>query len=155
MNAISLYSLVAGSVVAGGAGLTWWILGRRKSPEERERLRRLRLSTIGRITDGNVVDVQETNDEGQGATQLLIYAYDVSGVSYEASQDITHLRQLVDIHSCKLSLPISIKYDPHNPGDSIVVAESWSGLHNWDDRLPSGNRHSPLLPRGGTSFSSA
>jgi hypothetical protein len=27
-----------------------------------------------------------------------------------------------------MDLPIQIRYDPHNPANSIVVAESWSGL---------------------------
>ena len=59
---------------------------------------------------------------------LLIYTYDVAGVSYEASQDVTHLRQFIDLYSCRLGLPASVKYDPHNPGDSIVISETWSGL---------------------------
>ena len=59
---------------------------------------------------------------------LLIYHYDVAGVSYEASQEITYLRQFVNLHSCRLGLPTSVKYDPHNPGNSIVVSESWFGL---------------------------
>lgn len=153
MNAISLYSSVAAGVAVGGAGIAWLILSRRKTPEERERMRRQRLSAIGRITDGNVVDVQESNSPG-GTTQLLIYNYDISGVAYEASQDITHLGQLIDLNSVRLSLPISIKYDPHNPGDSIVIAESWTGLHNWNDRIAR-NGHPALLQRDGTSFSNA
>jgi hypothetical protein len=59
---------------------------------------------------------------------LLIYTYDVAGVTYEASQDVTHLRQFIDLYSCRLGLPASVKYDPHNPGDSIVISETWSGL---------------------------
>ena len=41
---------------------------------------------------------------------------------------ITHLRHLVDLHSCKLGLPVSIRYDPANPGNSIVISENWTGL---------------------------
>ena len=59
---------------------------------------------------------------------LLVYTYDVAGVTYEASQDVTHLRQFIDLYSCRLGLPTSVKYDPHNPGDSIVISETWSGL---------------------------
>jgi hypothetical protein len=51
-------------------------------------------------------------------------------VSYEASQDVTHLRHMVDLHTCRVGLPASIKYDPTNPGNSIVVAETWSGLRH-------------------------
>ena len=59
---------------------------------------------------------------------MLIYQYDVAGVSYEASQDVTYLRQWINLHSCRLGLPTSVKYDSHNPGNSMVIAEGWMGL---------------------------
>jgi hypothetical protein len=59
---------------------------------------------------------------------LVIYTYDVSGVTYEASQDVTNLRHVVDLHACRIGLPASVKYDPQNPGNSIVVGEGWTGL---------------------------
>jgi hypothetical protein len=101
---------------------------RRKTPEDIERERRLRITQKGRITDGNILDVQELDLNGRGWAQMLIYQYDVAGVTYEASQDITYLRHRVDLHSCRLGLATSVKYDTSNPGDSIVVAEGWSGL---------------------------
>ena len=101
---------------------------RRKSPEELERERRAWVANIGRITDGTVVDVKEVNSNGKGAAQFIIYQYDVAGVSYEASQDITHLRPYLNLHSCRLGLPTSVKYDPHNPVNSIVASETWVGL---------------------------
>jgi hypothetical protein len=107
-----------------------WTRRRRKTPEQRERERRFRISEIGRITDGTVIDVSHLNLNGSGEMQLLIYQYDVAGVSYEASQDITHLRHMVDLHSCRIGLPASIKYDPGNPGNSIVVAENWTGIRH-------------------------
>ena len=61
---------------------------------------------------------------------VSIYRYDVGGVSYEASQDITQLRQFINVNSCKLGLPSSVKYDPHNPGNSIVVSEAWTGIRS-------------------------
>ena len=60
--------------------------------------------------------------------RFLIFQYDVAGVSYEASQDVTYLRQLINLHSCRLGLPTSVRYDPQNPGNSIVVSERWMGL---------------------------
>ena len=101
--------------------------GKKKTPEERERERRTNISSIGRITDGTVIDASEVEIEGQPA-QLVIYQYDVGGVSYEASQDVTLLRHLVDLHNCRTGLPASVKYDPYNPGNSIVIAEGWTGL---------------------------
>jgi len=120
-------------VVLGGAGALLLVVGlltrrRPKTPEDRERERRQRITQHGRITDGNILDVQEIALNGRGSAQMLIYQYDVAGVTYEASQDITYLRHRVDLYSCRLGLATSVKYDPHNPGDSIVVAERWSGL---------------------------
>jgi hypothetical protein len=131
MTSFRLYPVVLGGAAAAVLGLGLLMRGRRrKTPEDRERERRLRISTTGRITDGTVLDAQEISANGAGPLQVLIYSYDVGGVSYEAAQDITHLRQFVDIHSCRLGLPASIKYDPHNPGNSIVIAEGWTGLRN-------------------------
>lgn len=122
------YLIIAGAAAAGAAVLSLWLRSRKKSPEQFERERRERLNLIGRITDGTVIDVSELRENGRGAMQLLIYNYDVRGVSYEASQDITHLRQFVDLHSCRIGVPTSVKYDPQNPGNSIIVSERWSGL---------------------------
>lgn len=100
-----------------------------KGPAELERERRTWLDGIGRITDGTVIDVQELPvSDGHHAAVLLIYKYDVAGVSYECSQDVTYLRQWINLHSCRLGLHTSVKYDPHNPGNSLVVSESWMGL---------------------------
>lgn len=100
-----------------------------KSPAELERERRTWLDGVGRITDGTVIDVQEVPPtDGQHAAVFLVYKYDVAGVSYECSQDVTYLRQWINLHSCRLGLPTSVKYDPHNPGNSLVVSESWMGL---------------------------
>ncbi len=120
-------------VILGGAGLLLLVVGlltrrRSKSPEDRERERRQRITEHGRITDGNILDVQEIAVTGRGWAQMLLYQYDVAGVSYEASQDITYLRHKVDLYSCRLGLATSVRYDPQNPGDSIVVSEGWTGL---------------------------
>jgi hypothetical protein len=119
------YPLIAVGLATAGL-LVYLLRRRRKTPEEIERERRTFISNIGRITDGTVVDVQEVDGTQPG--QFIIYQYDVAGVSYEASQEITYLRHYVNLHSCRLGLPTSVKYDPHNPGNSIVVSESWLGL---------------------------
>jgi len=126
MIPLRLYSLI---LVVSGVVLAIYLLLRRKhkTADDLERERRQWLDQIGRITDGTVIDVQEM-DSGQKPATLLIYQYDVAGVSYEASQDVTYLRQWINLHSCRLGLPTSVRYDPHNPGNSIVVSEKWMGL---------------------------
>jgi hypothetical protein len=123
---VYIFAIIAGlgllMAIAVGSRL------RRKTPEQRERERRLRISGIGRITDGAVIDVNEMSVNGSEELQLLVYRYDVAGVSYEASQDVTSLRHRVDLHSCRSGLMTSVKYDPTNPGNSIVIAENWNGL---------------------------
>jgi hypothetical protein len=122
------YPLLLGA--AGVLVLTAGLLSRRrrKTPEDHERERRQRIHQHGRIADGNILDVQELELNGRGWAQMLIYQYDVAGVTYEASQDITYLRHLVDLYSCRLGVATSVKYDTSNPGDSIVVSEGWIGL---------------------------
>ncbi|HJX85377.1 MAG TPA: hypothetical protein VJ723_13645 [Candidatus Angelobacter sp.] len=128
-NVVRFYPyLVIGAAVLALLATALLVRSRRKSPEQRERERRLRISEIGRITDGTVIDVTQLTAKDAAESQLLIFRYDVAGVSYEASQDITHLRHLVDLHSCRLGLPVSIRYDPVNPGNSIVISENWTGL---------------------------
>jgi hypothetical protein len=120
--------LAAGVVVLASGGAAVWLGTHRKSPEERERERRVKLNAIGRLTDGTVLDVNEIEDPRLGLRQLLVFTYGVAGVRYECSQDVTQLSPVVDLRSCRLGLPASVKYDPHNPGNSIVTSESWSGL---------------------------
>ena len=100
-----------------------------KTPNEIERERRARLEGAGRITDGTVIDVQELPAASNyHAAIMLIYKYDVAGVSYECSQDVTYLRHWINLHSCRLGLHTSVRYDPQNPGNSLVVSENWMGL---------------------------
>jgi hypothetical protein len=128
MDSLRLYGLVAtGSATLLGV---YALLRRKpKTAEELERERRSWLESTGRITDGTVIDVQELAVVGNHhSAVMLIYKYDVAGVSYECSQDVTYLRQWINLHSCRLGLHTSVKYDPQNPGNSLVVSENWMGL---------------------------
>ena len=127
MFSIRFYTLLVGCI--GAVTAAYFVFGRKKkTAAEVERERREWLNQIGRITDGTVIDVQELVPNGHSAATMLIFQYDVGGVSYEASQDVTHLRQLINLHYCRLGLPTSVRYDPQNPGNSIVVSEKWMGL---------------------------
>jgi hypothetical protein len=127
MSSIHLYILILAAAVVLTAA---YLLLRRKpkSADELEKERREWLDRIGRITDGTVIDVQEMPGTNHHPATFLIYHYDVAGVSYEASQDVTYLRQLINLHSCRLGLPTSVRFDPQNPGNSIVLSERWMGL---------------------------
>ena len=90
----------------------------RISPQERERKRREALVASGKMGDATLTEVREG---------LLFYAYMVRGVEYTASQDVTQLKERVPTDLSTLGA-VSLRYDPKNPANSIVVAESWSGL---------------------------
>lgn len=128
MALIRLYTLTGALVIV--IATSSLLLGRRrkKTPEQREALRRQRLSAIGRITDGTVLDVQEYDADTGHALKMVIYTYDVAGVQYECSQEVTHLHEFVDLQSCRIGVTASVKYDPKSPGNSIVVSETWRGL---------------------------
>lgn len=86
--------------------------------DDKERRRRLMLHAAGQIGDANLVDIHD---------DLLVYYYAVRGVQYTASQDISSLRPFVPNGVGSLGA-ISVKYDPRNPANSMVLAEEWSGL---------------------------
>ena len=131
-SSVSMIPLTAFTFSLGALGVaavSYALLRRKpKTPDELERKRRVFLTEVGRITDGTVIDVQELASETNRPATMLIYQYDVAGVSYEASQDVTYLRQWINLHSCRLGVPSSVKFDPHNPGNSMVVSEGWIGL---------------------------
>jgi hypothetical protein len=127
MISLRLYTVALGAIALALAAYA--MLRRKpKSADDIELERRTWLNTVGRITDGTVIDVQEITMATNRPATMLIYQYDVAGVSYEASQDVTYLRQWINLHSCRLGLPTSVKYDSRNPGNSMVIAEGWMGL---------------------------
>jgi hypothetical protein len=65
-----------------------------------------------------------------GAIQNLIYyTYSISGVTYETAQDITGLEERLHLSRIAAGQAASVKYDPSNPSNSILLADDWSGLH--------------------------
>jgi hypothetical protein len=107
--------------------LVWYIVRRpRPTPEEIERARRDLLATMGRITDGTITDAPFAPDDPTHTPRLLMYDYRIAGVTYECAQDVTTLAD--HVRDIRTDLPIQVRYDLHNPANSIVVSESWSGL---------------------------
>lgn len=121
---------------AAVAGIAWYALRRPKpSAEEIERERRELLASTGRITDGSITDVPLHQDGPKAEPLIIVYNYRIAGVTYECAQDVTLLAE--HVRDVRADLPIQVRYDLHNPANSIVVAESWSGLrlspHPHDD----------------------
>lgn len=90
----------------------------RVTPEERERQRRAMLAAQGKMGDAMLVEIRD---------DLLFYCYDVRGVEYTASQDVSRLKQHIPADLSTVGA-LSVKYDARNPANSIVLAEGWSGI---------------------------
>lgn len=105
---------------------------KRETAEERERLRRLLVYREGRVLEGLVTEVDE---------QLVHFTYNVSGVVYQASQDISGLRQMLPEASHLVIGPTTLRYLVNNPANSIVVCEEWSGLRQRNPAEP----HAPVI----------
>lgn len=122
---------LAGGLIAVAvlcAAITWGVLRKRPTEAELERVRRGCLVQSGRLVDGMLLDICET-DAGDGRTMtLLIFNYRIGGVDYECSQDITHIHELINNAELRVGYPCTVRYQPGNPQNSIVIAETWSGL---------------------------
>lgn len=119
----------------------------RRKPEDMdaiERQRRAYLNRIGRIVEGQVVEVSgqsalAISSDGQAsstsaitggnAPKMLYYSYSISGVSYETAQDVTGLEEQAHLNRVVAGQHASVKYDPSNPSNSILLADDWCGLH--------------------------
>ena len=130
--------------------IAYYLLRKREiDPNEIERERRLYLNRIGRIVEGQVLEIEDKiaapnpepprgifgrrknvpNGTASVATMLLHYTYSISGVTYETAQDITGMEQRAALNRAVVGKAASVKYDPSNPSNSILIAEDWSGLH--------------------------
>jgi hypothetical protein len=119
-------ALVLAASVA--ACVVWWLRRHRPTPEEIERARRSRLSSIGRLVDGMLLDVRVLPLEAGRELTMLEYSYRIGGVEYECSQDITTMADIIDPAEVRAGFPCSVRYLPGSPQNSIIVAEEWSGL---------------------------
>jgi hypothetical protein len=136
---------MGGALIAAVAMIAYAFFRPAVNPEEEERKRRLHLNQIGRIAEGQIVDLVERPPESKevrkglfGASarplkdtrprHLVSYSYLISGVTYQTAQDITGLESQIRLERLVAGQPASIKYDAANPSDSILVADDWSGL---------------------------
>jgi hypothetical protein len=136
---------VGGGAIAALAMIAYAFFRPAVDPEEAERKRRLHLNQIGRIAEGQVVELVEHPPEVKEARKrlfggsarpldanrsrhLVSYSYSISGVTYHTAQDITGLEGQIRFERLVAGQPASVKYDTANPSDSIIVADDWSGL---------------------------
>ena len=121
---------VAGTAAVVLAGVWAWrtVRGwRRKSPDELERLRRLGVNACGRIISGRIVELAEPVAGGP-AGPILLYVYEVAGVTYEAAQDLSTLPEIAAAAPFLPGQTTSVKYDPRQPTNSILACEAWCGV---------------------------
>jgi hypothetical protein len=149
LSEFQIASVAACLAIASGAAI-WWLNRERPTPDELEQERRQTLFNFGRIVDGMLLDGFQVTAEDGSSRDMLLYQYEISGVSYECSQDITPLRDVLNPADVKLGMPCSIRYQPGSPENSILVAERWSGLREgvplrWPS-IPEPRREVDLFP---------
>ncbi len=110
-----------GAVCAATLAAIAFVASRRPSAKVLEERRRQRLAAVGRIVDGSLLEAEPADEP-----RVIIYTYRIAGVTYECSQDVSALRELVT--NLRLDYPVQVRYSRDNPADSIVVAETWNGL---------------------------
>lgn len=90
----------------------------RRQKEDPEMKRRARLLSTGRIGEGSILDIR--NDASSGALTQIFYSYTVNGVEYESSQSLDPAQQQRAADYTP-GARITIRYDPHQPFNSVVV----------------------------------
>ena len=141
-NAIRALEIAPGTVVVAGLGAAgaWMLLRKRPSEEELEVTRRQLLTQSGRLVDGTFLDVHQVPAENGRTLTMLRYEYRMGGVDYECTQDVTRIQDVVDVSTVRAGFPCSVRYQPGNPQNSIVVSEKWTGLRASLPVLPAYDR---------------
>ncbi|MCB1024810.1 MAG: hypothetical protein KDB79_10490 [Acidobacteria bacterium] len=89
---------------------------RRSKPDNSQEARRRNLLQNGRITDAVIIDT-EINDAGEEIAHLV---YSVQGVDFESSEILTE-EQRMDQLKYAPGASVTVRYDPRNHGNSILV----------------------------------
>ena len=131
--------LAAGAAVVliSAGAFAYFKLRRKKDPAEIERHRRLWLGRTGRITAGEVTGLVEP--EGDNTALLLVYRYDIAGVTYEVTQDVSTMPTVAAEARHLIGKGISVKYEMKHPSNSIAACEVWSGIRGITAGEPEGD----------------
>jgi hypothetical protein len=123
-----IFAGIAVAVALIGIVIWLYALSRRPTAFEIERRRREELATKGRITDGVILDARTLNNQDSisPTPEVLVYSYSLAGLTYNCAQDVSSLPERVE--GFRIDQSVQVRYDPRNPGNSILVSESWSGL---------------------------
>ena len=78
--------------------------------------RRVALRSAGRITEGVIID---TEPAGEGS-EVVFYSYTLNGVDF-VSSELLNSEQLHDPLKYAPGAKISVKYDPKNHGNSMLM----------------------------------
>lgn len=120
---IAIIASVTITLIAFGIYLKFRLRG---NPKDKERRRRMSVNESGRLGDATISEVQENT---------IFYEYSVRGVLYTASQDVEDLMdQIPDLE--RTIGPVTLKYSPNNPANSIILCEQWSGLRSAQQPKP-------------------
>jgi hypothetical protein len=140
------WQIVAGiATVAAVASLALWMVFRKRpSAEEVERGRRQFLVQSGRLVDGMLLDAYHVEGTDGRTLTFLLFNYRIGGVNYECSQEITAMRTIVDAGEVRAGFPCTVRYQPGNPHNSIIVAEGWTGLRAGLPQFPAFDDPNPL-----------
>jgi hypothetical protein len=96
---------------------------KRPTPEEIEAARRLWLTQHGKLGGGEVLEIGDNT---------ISYVYDVRGMSYTTSQDVSALEAHLPEDRWSIVGAVGVRYDPRNPANSMVLSETWTGLRQRD-----------------------
>lgn len=137
-----------GVAVLALIGVVFWLRRKPEDAGEIERKRCAFLNRVGRIVEGQILEIVEQSRDSQearpssilenrktstvaanGTRKLLYYTYSISGVTYETAQDVTGQEERLHVTRIATGQTASVKYDPSNPSNSILLADDWSGLH--------------------------
>lgn len=103
--------------------MVWTLWQKRLTPLQRDLRREFRrrqtIARDGRIIEATVNDIQD---------DAIYYSYQLQGVVYHTSQDVSVFRDMLPVARERLVGPAACKYIVTNPANSLVICEEWSGL---------------------------